>query len=211
MVFLPLHRTASLDAWRNPSLRSETVPSWVIWALRAQVGVVYLFGGIAKLNPDWLLHAQPMRIWLYNNSDLLMVGPLLREAWVAYATSWAGAAFDLTIVGWLLWRRSRPVAYVVLVVFHVMTWLLFPIGMFPVDHDLRRDRVLPSRLAAPNGVKAEAASSCSDLRCSISCIRTFVGFSSLVGRVDAIRPCAGGHAHASLGISRERAMERGWL
>ena len=131
MVFLPLHRTASLDAWRNPSLRSETVPSWVIWALRAQVGVVYLFGGIAKLNPDWLLHAQPMRIWLYNNSDLLMVGPLLREAWVAYATSWAGAAFDLTIVGWLLWRRSRPVAYVVLVVFHVMTWLLFPIGMFP--------------------------------------------------------------------------------
>ena len=131
MVFLPLHRTASLDAWRNPALRSETVPGWVVWVLRAQVGVVYMFGGIAKMNPDWLLHAQPMRIWLYNNGDLFLVGPLLREAWVAYAMSWAGAAFDLTIVGWLLWRRSRPVAYVVLVVFHVMTWLLFPIGMFP--------------------------------------------------------------------------------
>ena len=131
MVFLPLHRTASLDAWRNPALRSETVPGWVVWVLRAQVGVVYMFGGIAKLNPDWLLHAQPMRIWLYNNGDLFLVGPLLREAWVAYAMNWAGAAFDLTIVGWLLWRRSRPVAYVVLVVFHVMTWLLFPIGMFP--------------------------------------------------------------------------------
>ena len=131
MVFLPLHRTASVDAWRNPSLRSETVPGWVVWALRAQVGVVYLFGGIAKLNPDWLLHGQPMRIWLYNNGDLFLVGPLLKEAWVAYTMSWAGAAFDLTIVGWLLWRRSRPLAYVVLVVFHVMTWLLFPIGMFP--------------------------------------------------------------------------------
>ena len=131
MVFLPLHRTASLDAWRNPALRSETVPGWVVWVLRVQVGVVYMFGGIAKMNPDWLLHAQPMRIWLYNNGDLFLVGPLLREAWVAYAMSWAGAAFDLTIVGWLLWRRSRPVAYVVLVVFHVMTWLLFPIGMFP--------------------------------------------------------------------------------
>ncbi len=131
MVFLPLHRTASLDAWRNPSLRRETVPCWVVWVLRAQVGVVYFFGGIAKLNPDWLFHGQPMRIWLYNNGDLPLFGPLLQEVWVAYAMSWAGAAFDLTIVGWLLWRRSRPLAYVMLVVFHVMTWLLFPIGMFP--------------------------------------------------------------------------------
>ena len=38
---------------------------------------------------------------------------------------------DLTIVGWLIWRRTRLPAYIVLVVFHVTTWLLFPIGMFP--------------------------------------------------------------------------------
>ena len=132
MIFMPLHRTASLDARRHPSsFQVCTIPSWVIWVLRAQVGVVYVFGGIAKLNPDWLLHAQPLRIWLYNNGDLPLVGPLLKEVSLAYAMSWAGAAFDLTIVGWLLWRRSRPVAYVILIVFHVMTWLLFPIGMFP--------------------------------------------------------------------------------
>ena len=80
MIFLPLHRTASLDAMRNPSLRSETIPKWVIWALMAQVGVVYIFGGIAKLNPDWLFHAQPLRIWLYNSGDVPIVGPLLKEA-----------------------------------------------------------------------------------------------------------------------------------
>ena len=132
MIFMPLNRTAALDARRKPaSGRDHTLPAWVVWTLRAQVGVVYLFAGIAKLNPDWLLHAQPLRIWLYNSGDLLLVGPLLKEAWVAYAMSWAGAAFDLTIVGWLLWRRSRPIAYVVLVVFHLLTWLLFPIGMFP--------------------------------------------------------------------------------
>ena len=129
MIFLPLHRTASLDAKRSPV--PATVPAWTIWVLRAQVGVVYVFGGIAKLNPDWLFHAQPLRIWLYNSGDLLLVGPFLKETWVAYAMSWTGAFFDLTIVGWLLWKRSRPIAYVVLVVFHVMTWLLFPIGMFP--------------------------------------------------------------------------------
>ena len=131
MIFLPLHRVASLDAWSNPSQRSCTIPRWVIWVLAAQVGVVYVFGGIAKLNLDWLLHAQSLRIWLYNNGDIPLVGPILQEVWVAYAMSWAGAAFDLTIVGWLLWRRSRPIAYAVLVVFHVMTWILFPIGMFP--------------------------------------------------------------------------------
>ena len=80
MVFLPLHKTASVDAWMNPSLRSDSVASWIVWALRAQVGVVHLFGGIAKLNPDWLFEAQPMLIWLYNNGDLFLVGPLLREA-----------------------------------------------------------------------------------------------------------------------------------
>ena len=131
MIFLPLHRTASLVSMRNPSLRTETIPIWVIWALMAQVGVVYVFGGIAKLNPDWLFQAQPLQIWLYNSGDVPFVGSLLKETWVAYAMSWAGAAFDLTILGWLLWRRSRPIAYVALVVFHVMTWLLFPIGMFP--------------------------------------------------------------------------------
>ena len=131
MIFLPLDRYASVDAWRKPALRSPIVPLWVIWALRAQIGVVYVFGGIAKLNPDWLLNAQPLRIWLYNSSSLPIVGPMLTETWVAYAMSISGVLFDLAIVGWLLWGRSRPIAYAVLCAFHVATWLLFPIGMFP--------------------------------------------------------------------------------
>ncbi len=131
MLFMPLHHTASLDARRSPHPLNGTVPVWVVWTLRAQLGAVYLFSGIAKLNPDWLFHAQPLRIWLYNSSDVLLIGALLREPWTAWAMSWMGAAFDLTIVGWLLWRRSRPWAYAVVVVFHVLTWLLFPIGMFP--------------------------------------------------------------------------------
>ncbi|RKH04150.1 hypothetical protein D7X32_11890 [Corallococcus carmarthensis] len=39
--------------------------------------------------------------------------------------------FDSTIVLFLLWRRTRPFAYVVVVGFHVVTFVLFPIGMFP--------------------------------------------------------------------------------
>ena len=132
MVFLPLNRMLSVDAWRNHSVSRDTVQSWVLWAIRAQVGVVYIFAGIAKLNPDWLLHAQPLRIWLYQHGELPVLGALLQELWVAYAVSWTGALFDLTIVGWLLWSRTRLWAYLALVVFHLMTWLLFPkLGIFP--------------------------------------------------------------------------------
>lgn len=50
---------------------------------------------------------------------------------MAYAFSWGGALFDLTIVVWLMWKRTRAMAYVALVVFHLMTYLLFPeIGVF---------------------------------------------------------------------------------
>ena len=46
--------------------------------------------------------------------------------------SWAGAFFDLTIVRWLLWRKTRPFAYTLLAIFHIATGLLFPpIELFP--------------------------------------------------------------------------------
>lgn len=113
-------------------LRQGSAPLWTIWALRAQLGVVYNFAGIAKLNPDWLFHALPMRIWLYGHGDLPLIGPWLQETWMAYAISWGGVLLDLAIVPALLWRRTRPFAYAMLVVFHLATWVLFPqLGIFP--------------------------------------------------------------------------------
>ena len=132
MVFLPLNKSLSVDAWLKSRTLWDTVPVGALWLLRGQLAAVYVFAGIAKLNADWLLEAQPLRIWLQDHTGLPVVGVLLGEAWTAYAFSWGGALFDLTIVGWLMWKRTRPVAYVVLVAFHLMTCLLFPeIGVFP--------------------------------------------------------------------------------
>ena len=74
---------------------------------------------------------EPLGTWLAARTDLPVVGPWLDGPWVGHVTSWAGAAFDLTIVGWLLWPRSRPFAYAAVVAFHVVTWRLFAIGVFP--------------------------------------------------------------------------------
>ena len=133
MIFLPLNRVASLDSRRRSKGEAlPAIPRGVLWLLMAQIGLVYVFGGLAKLNPDWLLHAQPLRIWLYNATDVPLIGSLFREEWMAYAISWGGAMFDLTIAGWLLWRKTRTWAYGVLVLFHLATALLFPaLGMFP--------------------------------------------------------------------------------
>ena len=103
---------------------------WV-WLVRIHVAVVYVFAGLAKLDRDWLLHAMPLRLWLPARSDLPLVGQVLEQRWTAYALSWAGAAFDCSVVALLLWRRTRVVAWVAVVAFHVATWLLFPIGVFP--------------------------------------------------------------------------------
>lgn len=115
-----------------PALRAETaVPRWVLYALRAQIGLVYVFGGIAKLKASWLLDAQPMQIWLSANTDFPVIGPWLDHPAAAYVASWAGMLFDLSIVPLLLWRRSRPFAYVLVIGFHLITARLFHLGMFP--------------------------------------------------------------------------------
>jgi hypothetical protein len=132
LCFLPAHRHWSVDVWLRPSLRATHVPAWMVWLVRFQVGVVYVFAGLAKLQPDWLLHAQPLNIWLSARTDTPLVGPWLDERWLAYAASWAGFLFDTTIVLWLSWRRTRLAAYAVLVLFHAATAYLFNIGMFPL-------------------------------------------------------------------------------
>lgn len=131
LIVLPTGRYFSLDARFNPARWRNEVPRWTVDALRLLLGIVYCYAGLAKLNSDWLLHAMPLRIWLPAKNDLPLIGPLLGQLWVAYAFSWFGAFYDLTVPFFLLGRRTRPWAYATVVVFHVLTAVLFPIGMFP--------------------------------------------------------------------------------
>src|SRR5262249_48701697 len=131
LIVLPANRLWSLDARRTTVAQSPFIPSWCILLLRFQLAVVYVFAGLAKINADWLRDAEPMRLSLAARSDLPVVGGLFLLPWVATAASWAGAAFDLSIVPLLMWRRTRTFAYVLVVLFHMATALLFPIGIFP--------------------------------------------------------------------------------
>lgn len=131
LIVLPAHRRFSVDVWRKPSLRVDTVPAWCLYVIMLQVGIVYFYAGLAKLNTDWLMWAMPLAVWLPTKADWPVVGALLTQSWVAFAFSWAGALYDLSIPFLLLNRRTRPWAYIAVLLFHVLTKLLFNIGLFP--------------------------------------------------------------------------------
>ncbi|WP_396638456.1 HTTM domain-containing protein [Maribacter sp. R77961] len=131
MIFLPAQAYFSIDAARNSNKAFQYVPAWTINSLKLVLGIVYFYAGLAKLNSDWLFKAMPLKIWLPSKFDIPFIGNLLSEEWVQYAFSWTGALYDLAIPFLLLYKRTRSYAFVLVVVFHVLTRVLFPIGMFP--------------------------------------------------------------------------------
>ena len=131
LIFLPAHIYFSLDAKRNIKKACAEIPQWNIDALKLMMGILYFYAGLAKINSDWLLHALPLKIWLPARNDMPIIGPLFNLSYIPYVFSWFGCIYDLSIP-FLLWQsRTRPYAYAAVVIFHVLTALLFPIGMFP--------------------------------------------------------------------------------
>ena len=131
LIFLPANGYYSLDALRLKNIRANTIPAWSINSIKLLLCIVYFFAGLAKLNSDWLLNAMPLQIWLPSKYDIPFLGDLLQQSWIHYAFSWGGAFYDLAIPFLLLWKPSRSIAFIFVVIFHVLTRILFPIGMFP--------------------------------------------------------------------------------
>ena len=130
LIFLPANKAFSIDAWRKGKTIT-LVPQWTIYSLMLLVSIIYLFAGLAKLNPDWLLRAMPLAAWLPEHSDFPLIGYLFNYTETAFLFSWGGAFYDLFIVFFLLNARTRPFAYIAVLFFHLMTWYLFNIGLFP--------------------------------------------------------------------------------
>ena len=130
LIFLPAERAGSLDALLRPKLRSDTVPAWTLWLLRAQIGIVYFYGGVAKISGDWL-RGEPMRMWLAPLGDLPGLGHIFKGEWFIYIFVIGGLLLDLFIVPFLIWRRTRLYAFLAAVAFHLFNALMFPIGIFP--------------------------------------------------------------------------------
>ncbi|MEQ3500187.1 HTTM domain-containing protein [Tenacibaculum sp. SSH1-16] len=131
LIFLPANAYFSVDAKQNEKIAYQKIPNWTIDAIKLLLGIVYFYAGLAKLNSDWLFRASPLNIWLPVQNNLPLVGFLMVKTWFHFAMSWAGAIYDLTIPFLLLNKRTRTIAFIAVIIFHVFTRILFSIGMFP--------------------------------------------------------------------------------
>lgn len=131
LIFVPAHKNYSLDAKLGITKSVSTVPAWTVNMFKFQLGIVYFFAGIAKVNYHWLIEAQPLINWLKHQSDLPVLGSIMGTTWAAFLFSWAGCIFDLTVPFLLSIKRTRIYAYSAVLFFHMITGAMFPIGIFP--------------------------------------------------------------------------------
>ena len=131
MIFLPANSTFSID--NIISKKSyPTIPKWSVDSIKLLISIVYVYAAIAKMNSDWLFHAMPLKIWISSKYHFPLFGEtFFQQEWFYYFMSWAGMIYDLCIPFLLLYTRTRLIGFLLVIIFHISTKLLFPIGMFP--------------------------------------------------------------------------------
>lgn len=134
LAVVPANRVWSVDALVRGrfarSRRHPSIPAWSLWLVRFQVAVVYVGGGLAKLDPDWL-RGQPMSAWLANRTDFPLIGGMFDAPLAGLIAAWLGLFFDLFIVFAVAWRPTRYLALLAALGFHFTNSQLFSIGIFP--------------------------------------------------------------------------------
>ena len=131
LIFIPCSAYFSLDNYFQKK-ESINVYKWQIDAIKIFIFIVYFYAGFAKINSDWLFKAMPLKIWITSKYDLPIIGNYLsQQNWFHYLLSWSGMIYDLIIPFLLLSKKLRNFAFLLVVIFHLLTRFLFPIGMFP--------------------------------------------------------------------------------
>lgn len=132
LMVSPAHRVFSFDLLKNPTLRVDYVPLWVIRAFQIQVIMLFYFAGMAKLNADWLLLGQPIGLWLTTFFEVDATNPYFASgAVLPLVLSWLLILFDFIIPPFLFDTRTSGKAIRLLAVVQITAWLFFPTGFFP--------------------------------------------------------------------------------
>lgn len=138
LTFTAADRCFSVASWRRRRRGDidSTTPFWNLIILRTQVIILYFYGGIAKIQGDWL-QGEPLRHWFGNKPEEQIKAPLIwfpeiiKQEWFVWTLSYGGMIFDLVIGFLLLNRKTFWPACVAVIFFHTTNHSLFKIGLFP--------------------------------------------------------------------------------
>jgi hypothetical protein len=130
MLFLPANRYASIDVRQNPALKSLTMPRWCSDVMILQVAIVYIFAVVSKLYPGWL-DGTFMKILYERPEHPQFLHELFSSRFFHLFIAYAGILFDLLIVPLLFWKRTRTIAFICAIFFHLCNAVILQIGIFP--------------------------------------------------------------------------------
>jgi vitamin K-dependent gamma-carboxylase len=107
---------------------NSQIQGWLPILFQFMIVLVYFYGGLAKLNADWLIRQEPVRTMLaLNAQSTLIKGAHQSELVIAYYT-YGGAIFDLVIGFLLIYRRTLWLGVALNVLFHLNNAFVFNIG-----------------------------------------------------------------------------------
>jgi vitamin K-dependent gamma-carboxylase len=130
MIFLPANQYASLDVKQQRTLEQKAMPYWVSLLFIIQVAIVYFYAAIAKFYPDWL-NGTFTRILLTGTTSNEFFLTLFSNKYFYLFIAYAGILFDLLIVPLLLFKKTRTIALVASLSFHLFNAIFLQIGIFP--------------------------------------------------------------------------------
>lgn len=130
MAILPADKYASIDAKNNPAKKKISMPNWCKVVIILQMFIVYTYGSIAKLYPDWL-DLTVMEILMKGKQHYYIIGDLLQENWIHYFLAYGGILYDGLVIPLLLYKPTRKLAFVASIFFHLFNSIVFQVGIFP--------------------------------------------------------------------------------
>jgi len=130
MIFMPAHKSRSLDVRLGIARESKTCLKAYIWFFILQILIVYVFASLNKVHFDWLA-AKPIGIWFHAKANYWLIGPLLDTRLFQYLISWGGVLYDGVIVFLLLNKRTRKLGFYLSLFFNLFNSAVFQIGIFP--------------------------------------------------------------------------------
>ena len=130
MVFQPANTYLSVDAKLNPNIKKISMPQWCKWVFILQMFIVYTYGAVAKIYPDWL-DTTVMDLLMQSKKHYFLVGDLLQQKPLHYFLTYGGILFDGLIIPLFLYKPTRKIAFILSVFFHLFNSFIFQVGIFP--------------------------------------------------------------------------------
>lgn len=110
---------------------SKLVSNWNYLVFKLLIFIVYFYGGLAKINSDWLV-GHPLKGWLSGRMELgEVISGLLEDNNVILFMSYYGLFLDLSVGFLLFHNKLKYLALFLLVPFHIFNHFLWNIGVFP--------------------------------------------------------------------------------